>query len=144
MEIDNSDSEDALSVNEDPAQFSANLPHGGISREIIGAAMEVLNELKPGLDEKIYENSLIHELSLRGVASENQKIFPVRYKGHPVGKLIPDLIVEERVIVDTKVVSAFNDTHIAQMLGYLAITGLQVGLLINFYHSTLKWKRVQR
>jgi GxxExxY protein len=56
--------------------------------------------------------------------------------------LIPDLIVDGSVIVDAKVVSGFNDAHIAQMLGYLNITRLQLALLLNFKHSTLEWKRV--
>ncbi len=70
--------------------------------------------------------------------------FPVHYRGHFIGKLVPDLIVDGKVIADPKVVSAFNDTHIAQMLGYLNITGLEVALLLNFNESTLTWKRVVR
>ncbi|MCC5839743.1 MAG: GxxExxY protein [Opitutales bacterium] len=145
MDSDSSDSGGRPIAVEEPAgELYTALPHGEITRQIIGASIEVLNSLKPGLEEKIYENALIHELTLRGVETENQKVFPVRYKDHPVGRLIPDLIVEGQVIVDTKVVTAFNETHLAQMLGYLAITGLKVGLLVNFHHSTLQWKRVQR
>ena len=59
-------------------------------------------------------------------------------------ELIPDLIVDGKVIVDPKVVTAFNDTHVAQMLGYLNITNLQVALLLNFKETTLAWKRVVR
>ena len=59
-----------------------------------------------------------------------------------IGRLIPDLIVDGAVIVDAKVVSAFNDAHIAQMLGYLTITRLQLALLLNFKSATLQWKRV--
>ena len=104
--------------------------------------MAVLNELRPGLDEKLYENALIIELVERGHTVEQQREYPVRYRGHFIGKLIPDLIVDGRVIVDPKVVTAFNDTHIAQMLGYLNITGLGVALLLNFKESILDWKRV--
>ncbi len=64
------------------------------------------------------------------------------YRLEAIGKLIPDLIVDGKVIADPKVVSAFNDTHLAQMLGYLNITGLQVALLVNFKESKLTWKRV--
>ena len=73
-----------------------------------------------------------------------QESFPVHYRGHFIGKLIPDLIVDNVVIVDAKVVRAFNESHIAQMLGYLNITGLEVGLLINFAHSKIQWKRIVR
>ena len=62
--------------------------------------------------------------------------------GHFIGKLVPDLIVDGKVIADPKVVSAFNDTHIAQMLGYLNITGLEVALLLNFKDAKLAWERV--
>ncbi len=56
--------------------------------------------------------------------------------------MIPDLVVGGQIIVDTKVVSVFNESHVAQMIGYLAITGLELGLLINFKNSKLEWKRV--
>lgn len=64
------------------------------------------------------------------------------YRGQYIGKLVPDLIVDGKVIVDPKVATAFNDTHIAQMLGYLNITSLQVALLLNFKEITLHRKRV--
>jgi GxxExxY protein len=110
--------------------------------QIIGAAMTVLNELRPGLDEKLYENSLVIELTSRGHSVEQQREYPVHYRGHFVGKLVPDLIVDGKVIVDPKVVTAFNETHVAQMLGYLNITGLEVALLLNFKESKLTGKRV--
>ena len=116
--------------------------HEELSEKIIGSAMCVLNELKPGLDEKLYENALVIELVDQGLGVEQQKSFPVHYKEHFVGKLIPDLIVDNRIIVDAKVVESFNDAHFAQMLGYLSITGLRLALLLNFKHSKLKWKRV--
>jgi GxxExxY protein len=118
------------------------MKHREITEDIIGAAMAVLNQLKPGLDEKLYENSLVIELVERGHTVEQQREYSVHYKGHFVGKLIPDLIVDGQVIADPKVVTAFNDTHIAQMLGYLNITGLEVALLLNFKEAHLTWKRV--
>ena len=66
----------------------------------------------------------------------------MHYDGQLIGTLNPDLIVDELVIVDTKVVTAFNDTHMAQMLGYLNITGLRLALLLNFKKHKLEWKRV--
>lgn len=118
--------------------------HEDVTHAIIGAAIVVLNDLKPGLDEKHYENALAIELRDRGHVVEQQREFPVRYKGHLIGTLIPDMIVDGKVIADPKVVSAFNDTHVAQMLGYLAITELEVALLISFKEATLRWKRVMR
>ena len=120
------------------------MKHGDITKDIIGASMAVLNELKPGLDEKLYENALVIELVARGHTVEQQRQYPVHYRGHFIGQLVPDLIVDGRVIADPKVVSGFNETHMAQMLGYLNITGLDVALLLNFREATLTWKRVVR
>jgi len=118
--------------------------HEEFSGSIIGAAMDVLNELKPGLDEKLYERALIIELRKRGHAVEVQRQYPVFYQKEFIGDLIPDLIVDRAVIVDPKVVSEFNDAHIAQMVGYLAISGLELALLLNFKAARLDWKRIVR
>ena len=119
-------------------------PHQELSRAIIGAAMTVLNELNPGLDEKLYENALVIELRKQGLKVDQQKQFPVFYESQEIGKLIPDLIVDDVAIVDPKVVSAFNETHMSQMIGYLSITGLRLALLLNFRNAKLEVKRVVR
>lgn len=118
--------------------------HEKLSGEIIGAAMTVHNALGPGLDELLYENALVIELRKRGHNVEQQKSFPVHYAGELIGTLIPDTIVDGLVIADPKVVETFNDTHFRQMIGYLAITKLQLALLINFKHAKLDWRRVVR
>lgn len=113
-----------------------------LTEKVIGAAMEVHRELKNGLDEKVYENALCIELAERNINFDQQKRHQILYKQKPVGTLVPDLIVDESVIIETKVVDSFNDAHISQVLGYLNITGLKVGLLLNFKHASLKIKRV--
>ncbi len=118
--------------------------HKDLSGKVIGAAMTVLNTLKPGLDEKLYENALVIELEKQGHEVEQQCRFPVHYDGYPIGTLVPDLLIDGALIADPKVVTDFNDDHIAQMLGYLAISGLELALLLNFKHARLKWKRVVR
>jgi GxxExxY protein len=123
---------------------SQELIHSELSAGIIGAAMGVLNVLKPGLDEKLYERALVIELRKRGHKVEQQREFAVYYDDQQIGTLIPDLIVDDLVIVDPKVVSAFNDTHKAQMLGYLNITALRLALLLNFKNARLEWKRIVR
>ena len=120
------------------------LIHEKLSEDIIGAAIKVLNTLKPGLDEKLYENALVIELTRRGHRVDQQKHFPVQYEEQLIGTLVPDLIVDDLVIVDPKVVADFTDTHLAQMTGYLAITRLQLALLLNFKFAKLGWKRVVR
>ena len=114
---------------------------GELTGRIIGAAIRVLDALKPGLDERLYENALVIELAKQGLQPEQQKSFPVHYNGKFIGKLIPDLIVKD-VVVDAKVVTAFTPDHIAQMLGYLNITSLPLGLLLNFRYRKLQIKRV--
>ena len=118
--------------------------HAELSEAIIGAAMKVLNTLKPGLDEKAYENALVIELRKHGHCVEQQKRFDVLYEGQIVDTLVPDLIVDELVIADPKVVEDFTPTHLAKMIGYLTITHLRLALLVNFKHADLRWKRVVR
>jgi GxxExxY protein len=120
----------------------AKILHEQLSGAIIGIAMEVLNELKPGLDEVLYERAMTIELRRRGHDVAVQQSFPVFYRAELIGNLIPDLIVDQSVIVDPKVVSAFTETHIAQMIGYLNITGLELALLLNFKNARLDWKRI--
>lgn len=118
------------------------MDNNDLTEVIIGAAHKVLWALKPGLDEKLYERALVIELTKHGLACDQQKQHPVHYDEQLIGTLIPDLIVNDTVIVDPKVVTAFNETHIAQMLGYLNITGLKTALLLNFKHARLQIKRV--
>ena len=122
----------------------ARIVHEELSRRIIGAAMQVLNELKPGLDKKLYERAIIIELKRGGHHMAIQRSFPVFFRGELIGSLVPDLIVDDTVIVDPKVVACFTDTHISQMMGYLNITGLDLALLINFKNARLERKRVLR
>ena len=118
--------------------------HEELSGKIIGAAMEVLNDLKSGLDEKLYERALVIELRRRGHTVDAQRSYPVFYNSERIGHLLPDLIVVDTDIVDQKAVSAFNEAHTAQMIGYLAISQLDLALLLNFKSARLEWKRVVR
>jgi GxxExxY protein len=77
-----------------------------LTQAVIGAAMNVLNQLRPGLDEKLYERALVIELREQGLACDQQKSHDVYYDGQLIGVLIPDLVVENRLIVDPKVVVA--------------------------------------
>ena len=106
--------------------------------------MLVLNELGPELDEKLYERALVIELRARGHKVDQQKSHPVYYADQMIGDLIPDLIVNDLVIADPKVAELFSESHMRQMIGYLAITKLELALLLNFKNSKLEWKRVVR
>ena len=91
-----------------------------------------------------YERAMMIELKRRGHSLSIQRAFPVFYRGELIGNLIPDLIVDDAVIVDPKVAACITDTHVAQMVGYLNITGLDLALLLNFKNARLEWKRVLR
>lgn len=118
------------------------LPAGEITHQIIGAAFEVLNEIGHGLHEKPYENALAIELGLRNVPFSQQSRFPVCYKGVQVSEYVPDLVVASSVIVDAKVIERITDAERGQMINYLRITKLKVGLIINFHKAKLEWERI--
>jgi GxxExxY protein len=110
-----------------------------LTHEIIGAAIEVHRVLGPGLLESAYEECLVRELTLRGLCFERQKPLPVVYKdvklecGYRV-----DLLVEGRVVVELKSAEALTPVHDAIVLTYLRLSGVRVGLLINFHVALLK------
>ncbi len=110
--------------------------------DLVSCAMEVHKEVGHGLHEKPYENALVVEFGLRKILFRQQERFPVVYKNVQVAEYIPDLIAFGKIVVDTKVIDRITDHELGQMLNYLRITGLRVGLIINFKHAKLEWKRV--
>jgi len=110
-----------------------------ISNLIIGAAIEVHRYHGPGLVEQIYEESLCHEFNLRGIRFERQKPVPITYKGIKLGvPLRLDVIVEDKVIVDLKAKEEVTPLDQAQLLSYLRLLKLRLGLIINFHSVLLK------
>lgn len=111
-----------------------------LSYEIIGAAIEVHRTLGgPGLLEGIYESSLCHELMLRGLQIQKQLIVPVKYKNTIVrDPLCLDLLVENKVIIEAKATERDHDIHKTQLLTYLRLTRIKLGLLINFGQPCVK------
>ncbi len=111
----------------------------GLPGDIIGAAIEVHRILGPGLLESIYEGSLCHELNLRGIPFQRQVSIPVSCKGVDLdGCLRLDLLVAGQIIVEVKAVESLLPVHEAQLPSYLNITGLRLGLLMDFHTLTLK------
>lgn len=110
-----------------------------LTNSIIGAAIEVHRNLGPGLLESIYEECLLYELRLRGHHVEQQKQLPVAYKNIQLdcGYRL-DLIVENQVIIEIKSVQELLPIHEAQLLSYLKLSGISIGLLINFNVRILK------
>ncbi len=111
----------------------------GLSRRMIGCAIEVHRELGPGLLESAYEQCLAHELTLQGIPYERQKPMPVTYKGIMIdyGYRL-DLLVDGKIVVELKAVAAIEPIHEAQLLTYLKLAKLKTGLLINFNVPLLK------
>lgn len=111
-----------------------------LTGEIIGAAVEVHRELGgPGMLEEIYESAMVYELRLRGLSVEQQVAVPVMYKGHNIKKPhYLDLLVEGRVIVELKAVDKSSKLFESQLLTYLRLSQLNVGLLINFGETQVR------
>lgn len=126
----------------DTDKHRSEFQEGDLAHSIIGAAFEVVNGIGHGLHEKPYENALVVELELRGHTIGQQVVYEIEFKGTTVGTFIPDLIVDDTVIVDTKVIDKITDHERGQMLNYLRISGLKIGLIINFKNAKLQWDRV--
>jgi GxxExxY protein len=117
-----------------------------LSHAVIGAAIEVHKRLGPGLDEHLYREAMCVELTLRGIRYSKEVEVVVEYKGHPIGKKRLDFVIEGKLIIELKAVEQLSPLHKAQLLTYLKITHLKLGLLINFNVEILKdgLKRVIR
>ena len=109
-----------------------------LTEKIIGCALEVHRTLGPGLLESTYESALCVEFQLAGLIFERQLIIPVTYKNQPIGEYRLDLLVEKQVVIEIKSVDRFDPIFEAQLLTYLKITGLKLGLLLNFNSRLLK------
>jgi len=108
---------------------------------INGAIYEVNRELGTGFLEKVYENALLIELTNRGLKAKNQVPIRVKYKDTEVGEYYADIVVEDQVILELKVVDSLQKIHEAQLLNYLKATGFKIGILVNFIHPKAEIKR---
>jgi GxxExxY protein len=109
-----------------------------LTERIIGAAIEVHRDLGPGLLESAYQKALAHELRLRGLAFEEQKLCSVRYKDLLIEDAYRlDFLVGEKVVVELKTVDALLDVHEAQVITYLRFSSCRIGLLFNFRTTLL-------
>ena len=111
--------------------------------DIIGAAMEVQNELGRGFAELVYHEALNIELGLRGIPFESEKLITITYKGHLLDRTYKaDLVCFDKIVVELKSVEILKTEHTAQLLNYLKATKLPLGILINFGETPLKYKIV--
>lgn len=109
-----------------------------LTERIIGCALEVHRRLGPGLLENVYESALCIELRVNELAFTRQCGVPLYYRGELIAEHRPDLIVEGQIVVEVKSVERLAPIHWAQVLTYLRVTGLRVGLLLNFNSPTLR------
>jgi GxxExxY protein len=132
-------------VNHDPVtengaslRPSSATPDDPLTRRIIGCAMEVHRQLGPGLLEMTYDEALCIELRDQGLSIQRQTRVPIYYKGHLIGEHRPDLVVQDRVVVEVKSVDRLIGVHQAQLLAYMRLLKMPVGLLLNFNGEVLR------
>jgi GxxExxY protein len=123
---------------EDPPVWQADEELNALTNQVIGAGIEVHRRLGPGLDEGSYSAALAIEFRLRSIPFVRQVVIDIPYKGEIVGKRRLDFIVGGRLIVELKAVVELTELHKAQVRTYLKITGLELGLLMNFETAVLK------
>jgi GxxExxY protein len=120
------------------------LQNTALTDRIIAAAIRVHRELGPGFLEVMYEEALAIELGAAGIGFERQKLLPVFYREHLVGEHRLDFLVEQKVILELKAISALEDIHFAIVRSYLKAANLDDALLLNFANARLTVKRVGR
>ena len=119
------------------------LPHAELTGEILGASFEVMKELGPGFLERVYKNALFIAMKKKGLQVEVEQPFEVTFRGKVIGRYSADLVVERTVIVELKCCDQLVREHQVQVFNYLKVARLPVGLLVNFRHRELEWKRLQ-
>ena len=112
-----------------------------LTQKILGACMDVSNELGSGFLEGVYEKAVLVALRQKGLKAEAQVPLAVEFRGHIVGEFYADIVVEDAVIVELKVARSIGPEHEAQLINYLKATEIGVGLVVNFGKPRLEWKR---
>ncbi|MBT0652217.1 GxxExxY protein [Geobacter luticola] len=115
-----------------------------LTKSILGACFEVMNELGAGFLESVYEKALMIALCDRGLAVHSQVPLSVLFRGEKVGEFFADIFVEGKVIVELKATKSLAPEHQAQLINYLNATGKEVGLLVNFGPTKLEYRRLER
>jgi GxxExxY protein len=119
------------------------LPHFELTGGILDCCFEVMKELGPGFLEKVYKNALLITMKEKGLQVEVEQPFELLFRGRVIGRYSADLVVGKTVIVELKCCESLVREHQAQLFNYLKVSQLPVGLLVNFRHRKLEWKRLQ-
>jgi GxxExxY protein len=134
-------------MNTDKVKNDASRPgeeylHQDVTKDILASAFRVHNSLGCGLLEKVYGKAMSWDLMLNNKQVVEEKAFKVVYREREVGAYYGDLVVDDKVIVEVKAVEKLDNVHRAQLLNYLRISGLRVGLLLNFANPKLEYERI--
>lgn len=125
-----------------PQVFKQDLLHPELSYEIVGCAYKVLDELGKGHMEKVYQKALAVAFKLKGLQYKEQVHYSVKFENEIVGRGFLDFLVEDKIIVELKKEENFSKANIDQVLNYLKLSKLELGILINFTRDGLKFKRI--
>jgi GxxExxY protein len=120
-------------------------PFDDLTYKVIGCAMAVHRALGPGFRENTYQRDLAAKLSESEMGFESQKLYEVYESPNRerlLGYYIPDFVIEDYLVVEIKALKGIDNSHLAQVIGYLAVTGFQIGLLINFGERSLVYRRI--
>ena len=117
--------------------------HSELTGKILGCCFEVMKELGPGFLEKVYKNALLMVMRQIGLKVDTERSYNVIFREKVIGRYVADLVVNDSVIVELKCCENLVREHQAQLFNYLKVSGLSVGLLVNFRHRKLDWKRLQ-
>jgi GxxExxY protein len=115
-----------------------------LTDKALGACFEVAHELGAGFLESVYEKALLVALRQMGFHVESQVPLKVKFRGVIVGEFFADILIENKLIVELKTVSALRSEHQAQVINYLKATGIEVGLLVNFGNPKLEYRRLHK
>lgn len=107
-------------------------PHLDLTRRVIGCFYETYNELGGGFLESMYRIALELVFAERGISASRESLLPVAFRGHVIGQFRADFVVEGALVVEVKAVPRLEDAHLAQLLNYLRVSGLEIGLLLNY------------
>ena len=113
-----------------------------LTYRIRGCVFEVSKQLGAGFLEKVYENALLREFALQGIAAQSQVALAVAYKDEVVGEYFVDILVENRILLELKAQEKLTPVHEAQLINYLRASSHRVGLLVNFVHPRAQVRRL--
>ena len=119
------------------------LPHFELTNRVLSSSFEVIKELGPGFAEKVYKNAMLIAMKQKGLEVEVERSYEVIFRNKVIGRYHADLVINQTVIVELKCCETLLKEHQAQLFNYLKVSGLPIGLLINFRRRKLEWKRLQ-